>query len=611
MQYRREVDGLRAIAVLPVMFFHAGFQWFRGGFVGVDVFFVISGYLITGILLADLRSGSFTLAKFYERRIRRILPALFLVMLACLPFAWFLMLPDDLENFGQSLFATTLFSNNVLLWMTSGYFSLASEFKPLVHTWSLGVEEQYYLLFPLLLALLWRLPKAGLVSVLVIGAAVSLAVAQWGCVNAPQATFFLLGARLWELLVGALIAVFFFYREPAKGPIVANPTVRSLLGVAGFLMIGASVMLFDRATPFPSVYALLPTVGTALIILFGTPDTPMGRLLGSSLLVGIGLVSYSAYLWHQPLLAFARLTSLSEPPAALFASLLVVAFGLAWISWRYVERPFRDRGLISARSMLAVLLVVGASLAWVGLLIDRKSGFVRDWSELETQVKDAGRSLNAVYNDGPFRYLYAPFDGSKPLKLLVVGTSFARDFINAGDENQYFHGVSLSYVDDVPACLQSEAEVNERLKLLLRAADYVVLGSPPDTLACFQRYAEVFENLGARKIIVIGIKNFGWNMNGVMRLDEAERYAYRAEVLEEVRVKNAEAVRTLPADRFVNLLEILDDETGRIPVFTPDRKVISQDREHLTQAGAGYVGRLMFEHPLLRPIKQAGRRAAS
>ncbi len=610
MRYRREVDGLRAIAVVPVMLFHAGFAWCGGGFVGVDVFFVISGYLITGIILEDLNSGTFSLAKFYERRARRILPALFVVMLVCLPVAWLLMLPDDLENFGQSLFATALFSNNVLLWMTSGYFSLASEFKPLVHTWSLGVEEQYYMLFPLMLGLLWRLPTRAFVGILGVGAALSLGLAQWGSVNAPMASFFLLGARFWELLLGALISVAFFYGKSSTGAIIANPVMRSLLGVAGFLMIGVAVFLFDRFTPFPSVYTLLPTVGAALLIVFATPETFMGKFLGLSPLVAIGLISYSAYLWHQPLLAFSRLSSLSEPPAGQLLVAIVAAFGLAWLSWRYVERPFRDRGLLSRRVVVASMAVVGASLASAGVLINQKSGFVHQWSELNTEVQEAGRRLNAVYNEGPYRYRYAPFDDSKPLKLLVLGNSFARDFINAGMENLYFREVSLSYVEDVPACIQREADVNDRLKQLLAAADYVVLGSPPDTLACFRRDAEVFEKLGATRLVVIGIKNFGWNMNAVMRLDESVRYSYRAEVLEEARAENADAVRTLPAESFVNLIAILADENGRVPVFTPDRKIISQDREHLTKAGAAYVGRLMFEHPLLQPLKDASRNVA-
>mgnify|MGYP005708222981 FL=1 len=208
MKYRAEIDGLRALAVLPVILFHAGFEWVSGGFVGVDVFFVISGYLITTIIISEMAEGKFSIVNFYERRARRILPMLFFVMLACLPFAWLWLNPNDLQNFGDSLFAVSTFSSNILFLLRGGYFDTAAELKPLLHTWSLAVEEQYYILFPIFLILTWRLGIKWILILLSIVFFVSLGIAQWGVYNYPSATFFLLPTRGWELLVGVFAAFY-------------------------------------------------------------------------------------------------------------------------------------------------------------------------------------------------------------------------------------------------------------------------------------------------------------------------------------------------------------------------------------------------------------------
>jgi peptidoglycan/LPS O-acetylase OafA/YrhL len=285
VKYRREIDGLRAVAVLPVILFHAGFSAFSGGFIGVDVFFVISGYLITTIILAEKEKGTFSLATFYERRARRILPALFFVMLCCFPFAWLWLLPSHLEDFSKSLIAVSAFSSNILFWQESGYFATAAELKPLLHTWSLAVEEQYYVLFPLFLMLMWKLRKRWILGSLVVIAMASLALAQWGAYSQPSATFFLLPTRAWELAIGALIAFYFLYRKNHVDFITANKTISETLGILGIVLICYSIIVFDKSTPFPSFYALIPTIGTGLIIVFTTPQTLVGRLLGTKKLL--------------------------------------------------------------------------------------------------------------------------------------------------------------------------------------------------------------------------------------------------------------------------------------------------------------------------------------
>lgn len=408
MQYRKEIDGLRALAVVPVILFHAGFQFFSGGFVGVDVFFVISGYLITSILVAEMQSGRFSLAAFYERRARRILPALALVMAVSVPFAWLWLSPAAMRDFAESMIAVAIFVSNFLFWRESGYFDSDAELKPLLHTWSLAVEEQYYLIFPLLLMLLWPAGRRTLTTSVVILAISSLVYAQWTISRDQAASFFLLPSRAWELLAGCLAALCLGNASTWPG---MKSWQQSALALAGIMMILAAVFGFDNRTPFPGFYALLPVIGTVLIILFAAPDNLAGKILGLRPLVAIGLISYSAYLWHQPMLAFARLSDADEPTLAIMWLLIVATFLFAWLSWRYVEAPFRDRQrfnrqqiFIASGCMIAVFILIG------GIMVAAK-GFPQRLSAVEYNIYMVSQERN------PRRGLCNSFDLGKPLPL--------------------------------------------------------------------------------------------------------------------------------------------------------------------------------------------------
>lgn len=359
MKYRAEIDGLRAVAVIPVILFHAGFELFNGGFVGVDVFFVISGYLITTILVNDIESGRFSIVNFYERRARRILPALSFVMLACIPFAWMWMTPGQMKDFSQSLVAVSLFSSNILFWLKSGYFDTASEEKPLLHTWSLAVEEQYYVLFPIFLFLAWRFGKNRVFWMIVLLAALSLALSEWGWRNKTSANFYLAPMRAWELFAGS-IAAFAVHRRGVQ----ANNAL-SLLGLAA---IAFAIFAYDETTPFPSVYALIPVGGVVLLVLYGGKETLAAKLLSTRICVGIGLISYSAYLWHQPLFAFARMPTLEHPPLYVMGALSVVSLCLAIVSWKYVEQPFRDRRKITRPQIFRCSAAAITAFSLLGVL---------------------------------------------------------------------------------------------------------------------------------------------------------------------------------------------------------------------------------------------------
>lgn len=391
MKYRPEIDGLRAFAVIPVILFHAGFTFFSGGYLGVDVFFVISGYLITSILLSDLAQDKFSLANFYERRARRILPALFLVVACCLPFAWFWLTPHHLRDFSNSLMAVATFCSNIQFWQESGYFGTASELKPLLHTWSLAVEEQYYIFFPPLLLLLWRLKKRPLNLTLGLLFILSLLVAQWGIYNKPTAAFFLLPARIWELLIGAFCALYFFQK-----PRDLAPWVKQGLAMLGFLGLCGSILFFDETTPTPSLYTLIPTGATALIILFATQGTFVEKILSFRLFVGIGLISYSAYLWHQPLLVFVRHNLLEETPRVLILGLLLLTFILAFLSWRFIERPFRNRQFLSRKQVFSFSFIGLAIMFSLGFIGHHNDGF---WNRAPEKVAKIIEAIDTQNQD--------------------------------------------------------------------------------------------------------------------------------------------------------------------------------------------------------------------
>lgn len=368
MKYRPEIDGLRAVAVLAVIFFHAGISFFSGGFVGVDVFFVISGFLITSILLRDIEAGSFSIVHFYERRIRRILPALTIVILVSLPFAYYFLLPSQLEEFSESLAAVSMFYSNFLFWLKTGYFELDSELRPLLHTWSLAVEEQYYLFFPLLLFLISRVrirKQIGILTVLFIG---SISLAKVWENSYPMAAFYLLPARLWEILLGSFVAFYSFHKKKETSNKELPLAAKQILSALGLALIFYSIFAYDENTPFPGFYALVPTLGTALIILFASEKTITHKFLQNKLFVGIGLISYSAYLWHQPVFVFARILNGKDPDNNLVIALIILSLGLAYLSWKYVETPFRDKSRFSRRKIFQYAAVSTFVIIGIGVV---------------------------------------------------------------------------------------------------------------------------------------------------------------------------------------------------------------------------------------------------
>ena len=361
IKYRPDIDGLRAVAVTSVVAYHCGLGWFRGGFVGVDIFFVISGYLIGSLVYKEIRGRSFRIAKFYGRRAKRILPALFGVLMFSYIAAMFLLSPLEMKDFARAALATIASSSNILYWLKSGYFAANSDQNPLLMTWSLGVEEQFYVIFPLLMLLLRRLPQRVLFTIISGLALLSLVLSILGTPIKPDATFYLLPTRAWELAAGILLAMLEANRTHTSSrlPAVAMHAV----SLAGLALMVVAIFTFNTSTPFPGYAALLPVVGAVLII--AARQGIVNRLLAWQPIVFVGLISYSWYLWHWPLLSFARICSDSGISTRVAITLALVSFACAVLSWKFIEQPFRKSAtptplLLKRYATVAVAMMIPA-----------------------------------------------------------------------------------------------------------------------------------------------------------------------------------------------------------------------------------------------------------
>ena len=421
LKYRADIDGLRAFAVLPVILFHAGVSWLPGGFVGVDIFFVISGYLISSIILREINADSFSFGKFYERRVRRIVPALLVMLLVTVSAFQIISLPDQAVSVSESGVAALLSLSNFYFWMESGYFSPTAEFMPLLHTWSLAVEEQFYLVFPIILIAIHKL-RFSISSVLVLGTIAAFLISLWLSVNKPSVAYDLLPARAWELAIGAVLAT-------GVIPVVQARIFKELLPALGLLLILLSILYIRSDMIFPGWVALMPCVGTALVI-HGDGSAWVSRnILQCRPIVFVGLLSYSLYLWHWPVLVALRVTTANiNLSFELAAIAITVTFVLAWVSWRFVEQPFRKKGATSGGISFTVL--GGGAVVLVGL-----ASISISYAGFPGRLDESSRAALAAAQDvDPFRTLCAGFKSrdkcrfghpDAPVTYAIIGDSHA------------------------------------------------------------------------------------------------------------------------------------------------------------------------------------------
>ncbi|MDF1756032.1 MAG: acyltransferase family protein [Verrucomicrobiales bacterium] len=431
--YRADIDGLRAVAVLPVLFFHAALG-FPGGYVGVDVFFVISGYLIGSLVIKEIEAGTFSMVNFWERRIRRIFPALSVVVMACLVAGYFWFIPQHFEELGQSAIAQPLLCANFYFWRQTGYFETVSEFQPLLHTWSLAVEEQFYVLFPPLLLLALRWGKSFAIKGVIAFIVISLALSVYLTAAYPSFSFFLIASRVWELDLGVLLAIL-----PARKFLA--PLWNELMAWLGLGLILWAVFFYSSSTPFPGVAALAPCLGTALLINFntGTP-TSIGRLLSLKPVVYIGKISYSLYLWHWPLIVFVKYLSMSEVTQTKLVVTLLASFILAVLSWKYVETPFRKKSIFGTRKQIfAFGAVVGGFFVIVGTIMYKTDGYPSRFPpEVVKHQKNDSRFIHTTQLDCLLKgeslpTVGAPVSETGPPATLIWGDSHATVLLPAVD----------------------------------------------------------------------------------------------------------------------------------------------------------------------------------
>ncbi len=485
MQHRPEIDGLRAVAVLPVVLFHAGVTAFSGGYVGVDVFFVISGFLITGLIKEDLETGRFSILGFYNRRVRRILPALVFTALltSVAAFAW--LLPSFLVDYSKSLVSVSTFLSNFYFWKFSGYFENSALLRPMLHTWSLAVEEQFYIFMPIAAYVVYRFIGKRWLLIFGAGFIASLALSIYATQVGPTANFFLLPTRAWELLLGALLSIL-----PARRNAGHLGQALSALGLA---LIVYAVFAYDEATPFPGAAALAPCVGAGLAIYFAHPtQTFVGRLLTLKPMLFIGLISYSLYLVHWPIAVFWRYLTLEAPNTIAATSILALSIAIAAFSWRFVERPFRKRGGASNLQVIGVGLAALALIGVIGAVGWATNGWPQRFPAQQAQPQSAAEAANQWRNGECF------FEGD----LDFSNWSAESCVINAGGETPVLLWGDSFAAHYVPGIIATAAGGPTRIY------QYTAAGCPP--ALSYYSYARpncrAFNENALRLIDELGIK---------------------------------------------------------------------------------------------------------
>jgi peptidoglycan/LPS O-acetylase OafA/YrhL len=427
--YRSDIDGLRALAVLAVLLYHAKVKYVSGGYVGVDIFFVISGFLITTIIEKSIKTENFSLLGFYERRVRRIFPALFVVMIVILAAGYFLLDGSNFNELANTALSTAVSSSNFYFNSTSDYFDAKSSLNPLLHTWSLSVEEQFYLVLPLLLWGLSRFQKKNKLIILILLAILSLIFSQMQVISNPTTAFFFPQHRAWELLAGSLIAILGITVSSGKG--------KAVLSVIGLALIFYPIFTFTNSTRFPGTNALYPVIGTSFLLIGGSGNKGIvQKLLSLSPLRFIGNISYSLYLWHWPIFVFGKLFIIATPTTFQWVMMIATSFLLATLSWLLVENPFRNRELISKRAVFAAFVLGTAVLVIVGWYITSEKGIPDRYKSYPTLnelqktspnefVKCSYYGKNNLSKKHPFTTCKFPPKSSKA-EYLVWGDSYAQ-----------------------------------------------------------------------------------------------------------------------------------------------------------------------------------------
>ena len=642
IRYRADIDGLRAVAVVIVVAYHAFPHHVAGGFIGVDVFFVISGYLISGIILGRLAQRRFSFADFYARRIRRIFPALAIVLASLAAAGWFLLFADDFRDLGKHIAAGAGFAANFVSWQEASYFDTASELKPLLHLWSLGIEEQFYVVWPLLLVVASRWRRGPLALTVVLGAA-SFLIAIWTVRLDRTAAFYAPWTRFWELLAGAVLACIDI--DPRLSAITTRVTssaaIANALSVAGILMIAAGVVLIDATRVFPGLWALLPVAGAFSLIAAGAHAWFNRIVLSRPIVVWLGLISYPLYLWHWPLLALARISGGGTASTAARVVIVAVSVVLAWVTYRLIESPIRfgSRRRFAVPALSAAMTVIFA----IGLATNASGGFIErpvnrsdaahlvDFYERmrRTGLRESYRA-ECDFMDWDTEGVRTTIDPSctsagSSATVLLWGDSFAQA-LSLGIRQQLPPGVSLAQIATSscgPAIDKFDVSVPGRRceKANLFAMEQIRRLQPRLTIVAqagghmevdWRVLARRTVALGSRHVVVVGPSPV-WRPT-LPRVFASHHLDDRAEFvgtgLDQERFAHdlllASTLAGTPNVTYVSLLRQLCRDDGCVARIAGEGppELIALDHGHLTPAGSSYVGDKVFKPILARHLQQ-------
>jgi len=638
--YRKEIDGIRALAILPVVLFHTGISYFEGGYVGVDIFFVISGYLITRLIKREYQEKNFQFISFYERRIRRIIPALFFMVIITSILSYFIMTPSDLVSFYKSSIANSLFLSNLFFWVNINYFSNPAELIPLIHMWSISIEEQFYLLFPIFfIFLLKKMSFEKILIILFFFSFLSILFSQIvGNFNLNQpyieekfsffyissASFYLPMARAWELLVGSMIAI---YLNKKKYLINKHSNIYILLGI---LLIIFPVFTYDKNIPYSSFYTLLPVLGTVLLILFLNPSNILYNFFTNRLIIFFGLISYSLYLWHQPIFSLYRLYFLDEPSLFNYLILIFISVLISFISWKYIEAPFRSKLFLSRSKIFLLFFIITFSIVLINIIGVKTNGFnkIKVIENKLTYKKniliDRKKKVNEMIN---LQKIFLNKDKeiflkkNNKQKFLIIGDSHARDlYISVRLNEKHLNNLDFYKLTLGNNCLfyllnkehtrnkNCEKELKEIIdnNLILDNSDYIIF-----SMRYYKDPVEKFELLlnqlpiDMNKIIIMGARSeFYKQVNLALNLVLKEKSkSFIEKKLYFIRKKHTDKLNIDLENyskknkfRFINLLRVSCNlDKLKCDFFDKNYNLYYYDYGHWTREGANFFGKKISE----------------
>jgi peptidoglycan/LPS O-acetylase OafA/YrhL len=622
-KYRPEIDSLRGIAVIAVIIYHAkinlyGYQLFPGGYLGVDIFFVISGYLITLIIFNELQlKDKFSFTNFYLRRSRRILPALFFLIFCCIPMSWFVLSPSNYIDLSRSIYFSLGFSSNFYFYFTGlEYGAIDGLLKPLLHTWSLGVEEQYYILFPVLFVLGFAFLKKRL-NVLIFGILLlSLLFAEFFSDKNSNLNFYILPSRAWELLIGSLLV----FLDNKKKFIISN-FKSNMLSILGVSLIFFSFTYFYDAIPSPNIKSTLPIIGTLLILIFFKRETIMAKILSNRLLVNVGLISYSLYLWHYPIFAFARNLRITQGLTShLLIALLI--FSISTFSYLFIEKPFRNKKFISNKNFIKTILVFLFILIASSFIIIINKGFESRYPNYNKFSTDYHKYLTEV-RVKKYEFGNPQFKNPNKKNILIIGNSHGRDIFNSLKINEnLFDKFEFSILDLQVRCMENIFDKFEFCngKKMSRLEKKIFFDS--ETIIISSAYKE--EDLGKIEEIIKSLKKYkkkiilttmspGFDFENYSTIIDKFYYEYKrlpdpneVIILEKkyyrsmkIYIRNInKKLEIISKNQNIKLLRKLillcNEDTQRCEFLTKNKNKIIFDDSHYTIKGAEYIGKKIF-----------------